>query len=248
MANESQNPKAPKAKKAAAPKKPRTAQGAKKTEIVAKDDSAKAAIVAVAIEAPTVTSRPAEPKVAKEGPTIIPVVKPIRIDAVVNTNRVEPAKPTRSEPVKPSHVFDGEDDYEEQPGEAEDPNAGKLSLQISRALYFRMKYQAKEEGLTLEEFATELLAEGAVLRAWEIIEKKSQMRGISTQGNGPTGPNRNNSHQSGNRHNNAGGNNQNSGGNRKNGPRGMSQSRYQSIMDDKANFLEYVRSQERNRR
>lgn len=236
MANELQNPKAPKTKKTAAPKKSRPT-GAKKAEESVEAEVAVLEATPVVVVQPqpvvTVASLPAEPKAVKEGPTITPVVKPVR-----------------AESVKSARVADDEDEFEEQPGEPDDPNAGKLTLQISRALYFRMKYQAKEEGLSLEEFATELLAEGAVLRAWEIIEKKGQMRGIPMQGNGngPGNAHRNNQ-QSGNRHNsnNSGGNNH-GGGHRKNGHRGMSQSRYQSIMDDKANFLEYVRNQERNRR
>jgi hypothetical protein len=120
-----------------------------------------------------------------------------------------------------------------------------FSLKISKSLFKKIAQQAADEGLTIEEFASELLAEGVVVRAWEIAERKNQMRGQPTnQVN-----NRNSNHQ----FNRNGGNNNTSnngnGGQRKPHHRnGMSHTRYQSIMDDKATFLEYVRAQERNRR
>jgi hypothetical protein len=81
-----------------------------------------------------------------------------------------------------------------------------------------------------------LLAEGVVLRAWEIVERKNQMRG-SHSGSQASHGGRSGNHNSRNhnRHN-------------KNSRGGMSHGRYQSIMDDKATFLEYVRNQERSRR
>lgn len=116
-----------------------------------------------------------------------------------------------------------------------------LQIKLSRALIRKLKDQAADEGISLEEFVCELLAEGVVLRAWEIVERKNQMKG--NPGGQPMGNNR------GNSGNVAGQNNGNRGGNRGNkGHRGMNPMRYQNIMEDKASFLEYVRSQERKGR
>lgn len=104
-----------------------------------------------------------------------------------------------------------------------------LSLRVSKSLMSKIKEQAEEEGISCDELVVEYLSEAVTLRAWEIMEKKSQMRMSHNL------PQRNNS---GNR-------NQRGKGNQRNG---MSQGRYQTIMDDKASFLEYVRNQERNRR
>lgn len=118
-----------------------------------------------------------------------------------------------------------------------------LQIKLSRALIRKLKDQAADEGISLEEFVTELLAESVVLRAWEIVERKSQMKGNSGGNSQPMGNNR------GNNGNSAGPNNSGRGGNRGNkGHRGMNPMRYQAIMEDKASFLEYVRSQERKGR
>ena len=104
-----------------------------------------------------------------------------------------------------------------------------LTLRVSKSLMSKIKEQAEEEGISCDELVVEYLSEAVTLRAWEIMEKKSQMRMSHNL------PQRNNS---GNR-------NQRGKGNQRSG---MSQGRYQTIMDDKASFLEYVRNQERNRR
>lgn len=124
-----------------------------------------------------------------------------------------------------------------------------LRIRLSESLVKKLKDQAADEGISLEEFVAELLAESVVLRAWEIVERKNAMKGPS-QGQGPMGGgNRNYNNQGqgnkGNNNNQRGGGNQ-GGGNK--GHRGMNHARYQSIMDDKATFLEYVRNQEKNRR
>ncbi len=107
----------------------------------------------------------------------------------------------------------------------------EITLRLSANLLRKIKAQAQEEGISSEDLIQEFLAESVTLRAFEIMEKKAQMKlggqgGQRQQQNQPLRRNNNN----------------NKGGNR------MSQSRYQNIMDDKANFLEYVRTQERNRR
>lgn len=130
-----------------------------------------------------------------------------------------------------------------------DPNAAgdvgtSLNLTLSKALMGKLKRQAKSEGVSMEALATELISEGAVLRAWEIVERKGHLRDASSNQSG-------NSYGNGNGGNNQRrGNNRNGGGNQqKNGnSRNMNKQRYNAIMDDKANFLEYVRNQEKYNR
>ena len=129
--------------------------------------------------------------------------------------------------------------------ESHSKESSVLRIPLSQSLFRKIKTQSEEEGISINDFVKELLAEGVVLRAWEIVEKKGQMR--NPQGTAPAG--------SGNHRNSNNGNNKGSSGNgtqrnngRHKGHRGMSHGRYQSIMDDKATFLEYVRNQEKNRR
>jgi len=127
--------------------------------------------------------------------------------------------------------------------------SGALKVDLSSALLARLRSQAEEDGLSLEDYVRELLAESVTLRAFEIIEKRFQMRGGNPS---PAPMNRNSNQGHGQQGNNGRHNNNNNGGRRPdrgNNRRGnMSQQRYQTIMDDKATFLEYVRSQERQQR
>lgn len=131
-----------------------------------------------------------------------------------------------------------------------DPNAvgevgTSLQLTLSKALMVKLKRQAKSEGVSMEALATELISEGAVLRAWEIVERKGHLRDASSNqsGNSHGGGGNNQRRGGGNNRQNKGGNG-NGGGNNRN----MNRQRYNSIMDDKANFLEYVRNQEKYNR
>lgn len=124
---------------------------------------------------------------------------------------------------------------------AANDNSEQLRVKLSKSLVRKLREQAADEGIGLDEFVTELLSESVVLRAWEIVERKNQMKGGQPsmgngRGNGPHTPqqNRNNNNGQGHR------------GNK--GHRGMNHSRYQTIMEDKGAFMEYVRGQERNRR
>ena len=141
-----------------------------------------------------------------------------------------------------------------------------LTVKISRQLHSKLARSAQDEGVSLEALVQELLAEGATLRAWEIIERKHAMRGsANTQAPAPMGGNRNFNGNYGNgnsRHaggNRAGGNSGNvgNGGNSSrhspghNNNRGPSSGRVptnNAWMEDKAAFLEYVRNQEKRRR
>ena len=124
-----------------------------------------------------------------------------------------------------------------------------FQLSLSRSLARKIADKARDEGISPQELACELLAEGLVLRAWEIMERKSTMRGESVgsynnnKRNEPVGnynnkpnrprdnnkPNRPRNHHKGPKfnHNKSGGHN---------------------ILDDRAAFLEYVRNQEKKRR
>lgn len=115
---------------------------------------------------------------------------------------------------------------------------GAVELKLSKSLHRKLIKQSYDEGVSVEEFISELLSEGVVLRAWEIVERKNAMRG-SQSGNSNSNSNSNNNRSKG-----QGGN---SKGYKNKGHR-MSHGRYQSIMDDSSNFIEYVRNQERGRR
>jgi hypothetical protein len=117
----------------------------------------------------------------------------------------------------------------------------EITIKCSKALVRKIDSLAKEEGISIEDFLKELVSEGVVLRAWEIVERKAQMRG-GNQNHGNQGSRQGNGNGNGNGHRN------NSGNHHRKGRGGMSHTRYQSIMDDKATFLEYVRNQEKGRR
>lgn len=127
------------------------------------------------------------------------------------------------------------------PAKQESSEKQPLQIKVSAALIRKLTLQAQDEGVSLEEFIGELLAESVVLRAWEIVERKAQMRGGNAGGNQVQNQNRN-QNQGGGRHNHNKGNS--GGGNRNN----RNHQRYHALMDDKAAFLEYVRNQERKQR
>lgn len=129
-----------------------------------------------------------------------------------------------------------------------------FQIRLSRALHKKLLSKAQMEGVTPQDLARELLSEGLVLRAWEIVERKNTMRS-STQGNnfsqnsnnsngrnqGKTGYRNNNSQGSSNGYNrnrqNNYSNNSSSGHNRR--------GNFNHILEDSANFMEYVRNQEK---
>lgn len=116
-----------------------------------------------------------------------------------------------------------------------------LNLTLSKALMTKLKRQAKSEGVSMEALATELITEGCVLRAWEIVERKGHLRDASANQSG-------NSYGNGNGQRRGNGNTR-GGDKQKNGnSRSMNKQRYNAIMDDKASFLEYVRNQEKYNR
>jgi hypothetical protein len=123
---------------------------------------------------------------------------------------------------------------------------GNLILNVSETLKRKLIETSQDEGIGVEDLAAELLGEGLVLRAWEIIERKSAMSGNS---------NGNQQQSKGKHYQNKGGYKQQGhfkrgkkGGNGNGNGNGNKKNNYNRIMDDNANFLEYVRNQENRNR
>lgn len=125
----------------------------------------------------------------------------------------------------------------------------RIEVNLSSSLKKKLKEKAEEEGVDLNDLISELLAEGVALRAWEIIERKNAMRHQNTQysssnyrnsrwqsGNRPRGQ-----HTGGSKSNNFSYGYKGTQNNHKNNTSG----KYNNIMEDNANFLEYVRNQEK---
>ena len=121
------------------------------------------------------------------------------------------------------------------------PNASQqeaiLEIKISGSLFRKLKDLSRTEGLSMDELATELVAEGCVVRAWELVERKATMKNLGG----------NTTHSGAPSHNNRGGggfnNKQNYNPKSKEG-----RNNYNKIMEDNAHFLEYVRNQEKRQR
>ena len=116
----------------------------------------------------------------------------------------------------------------------------KLEVNVSLSLKQKLREKANEEGVTIDDFIGELLAEGLALRAWEIIERKSMMRHNPPSYSSPRQGGHRQRNQNANAHQFSYGyknNHQNNHNNRGN--------RYSNIMEDNANFIDYVRKQEK---
>src|SRR5688572_19296306 len=85
-----------------------------------------------------------------------------------------------------------EESYEEQQPRGPAPAPVALTIKVSAALQRKLQHHAQDEGITIDEYISELLAEGVTLRAFEIVERKFQMRGGGgpQQGGGGGGQNR----------------------------------------------------------
>ena len=148
-----------------------------------------------------------------------------------------------------------------EPAETES-GMSSLSLKVSRALKKRLEMSARDEGVTVQDLASELLAEGLVLRAWEIVERKSAMRSGAGPAAGSTQQHQQHQRQGNVRQGHSGGgsspNRHGGGGSNSSAPNrhgggggGRMNKRHANhaaslnVMEDKAAFLEYVRNQER---
>ncbi len=123
-----------------------------------------------------------------------------------------------------------------------------LKVSLSESLFRKLQYKAQGEGVSLEELARELLAEGVVLRAWEIVERNKAMMRPNSNAAGFSNENRsrspNSRPQSPMQKPRSGFQNPNSSA-----PNHAQRrpSNYRNILEDSANFIEYVRSQERKK-
>jgi hypothetical protein len=131
-------------------------------------------------------------------------------------------------------------------------NSSQLTLKLSQSLMRKLQHKAQVEGVSVEDLAGELISEGVMLRAWEIMEKKTAMRGVPQGGGVPQNfrNNNNNNQQQQPRfgfrnQNNFSRNRSNQNSNQENGSQGGGRQGYRNIMEDNANFMEYVRSQEK---
>lgn len=113
-------------------------------------------------------------------------------------------------------------------GASQQVNDNTLLINVSASLKRKLLDKARDEGISVDDFVAELLGEGLVLRAWEIAERKQTLK--NPNGNANNYNSKNGYKQGGMRRNN----------NKKNS--------YNRIMDDNANFLEYVRNQEKRQR
>jgi len=154
----------------------------------------------------------------------------------------------------PDFQGEAEEEFEGLDG-APEPLPENLTIRISKALHRKLRDNAREEGVSIDELISELLAEGVVLRAFEIVERKQTMRG----GNHQQHRNQQNGNVNGNvSHGNTQQGNQQhrnqfqQGGNRQAQKKLQRQARQHAnamdLLQDKAAFLEYVRNQEKKRR
>ncbi len=128
---------------------------------------------------------------------------------------------------------------EQEPEMVETKPSQTLQIPLSQSLIRKLTSKAQSEGVSMEELAGELLAEGLVLRAWEIMERKNTMRKSSAPNS--SGPN-NNNNKGANR--NFGKNNQPN--NRRQSLIPRRPANYNNIIEDSANFIDYVRKQEKS--
>ncbi len=136
-----------------------------------------------------------------------------------------------------------------------------LTLNISTSLHRKLLQKAASEGVDVSDLAAELLAEGLVLRAWEIMERKTTMRGGNSFSQSPARGQGRQNFRGQNGNSNSGNGYQSNSNSQQNHGRGRNyqnasnsngsnnrRMNYNQIMDDSANFLEYVRSQEKKQK
>ena len=160
-----------------------------------------------------------------------------------DSNHAEDELPEQNETAE---VTSGEhqenEGFEEKQASEEDTNV--LTVNLTASLIRKINLKAQQEGVTVNDLVSELLAEGVVLRAWEIMERKSAMKTGQSQ-NSNYNSNSNRSSNRSNQRSSQGGRGRasgNSGGGRRNN------NKFKNIMDDNASFIEYVRSQEKKGR
>ena len=132
--------------------------------------------------------------------------------------------------IKDTGLQHGKDDAPKP--SSEDDNTQRehtIQLRVSQSLHRKIKQKAADEGVPVHELLGELIAEGLVLRAWEIMERKVAMRSSSSH-----------SYKGNNRYEQRGG--------RKNFNKGNRSEKNAHLLEDRAAFVEYVRNQEKGGR
>ena len=119
-----------------------------------------------------------------------------------------------------------------------------LKIKISNKLFRTLSEKAKQEGLNPEELAHELIAEGLVLRAWEILERKSAMKGSSNYGTNNNNTSSHKSSRTNNKHRGPNGAKNRTSFSPNHNKRHHKYTQASNILDNNANFIEYVRNQE----
>lgn len=172
------------------------------------------------------------------------------------TTAVQAAADTNAEYDDEAEVGVEVEEDEDAPGQRDHLHE-PVTLHLSRSLIRKLRDNSREEGVTMEELASELVAEGVVLRAWEIVERKATMRG------GNAGQSNQGNQNNFNRGTNGIGNHGNhqqphqtkqhfTPGNKMAQKKLQRQHRQHAnamdLMSDKAAFIEYVRNQEKKRR
>jgi hypothetical protein len=125
-----------------------------------------------------------------------------------------------------------------------------LELRLSLSLYRKLHEKSREENIKVEELASELLAEGLVLRAWEIMERKNTMKGGNYSASSGNNRTQNRPYTRGNgasTYSNQTKVRTHSGNNQFQNKNVRRPKFSHSDLNDGANFIEYVRSQEKKK-
>jgi hypothetical protein len=126
---------------------------------------------------------------------------------------------------------------------------GELSFELSGPVYRELAYHASLDGISVEEMAKELVAHAVGQLAGRHVPNKSSRgrRGRNDQNDDEDRGNRRDSDDRGNRRDGGRGDDRDQGGGRRGGGRRGRGRRegYQPELDDKANFLDYLRKLEK---
>ena len=133
-------------------------------------------------------------------------------------------------------------------------NINIINISISGSLKRKLADSAKKEGLSLENLACELISEGLVLRAWEIVEQKKFLAPNSQQNrfkkvNNLQRKNYGNMNQKSNQQDQRQYHQMRTNYSKKNNyepSRNSSVSSFDPNNTDQASFIEYIRNQEKN--
>lgn len=173
----------------------------------------------------------------------------------MNFEKHESTLSTNDELSQDIEVIENSFDYEPTMQDSYKEELHGFHIKLSKSLFNALCAKSKEEGVSAQEFALELISEGLTLRAWEIMERKQAMKhGKPGPNNGGTASYTNNNRQNGKGGFRQGNNNFSRGRNGynkfSNNPsnHGGRQNNFKNIIDDNASFIDYVRKQEKKNR